>query len=529
VVRTTLFVLVALILVSACQGVIKNEETDESSASAQQWHSDSTTFAYLINDTVFKLNEARDLAAGWLDSAYTKQHPVQKLYLLRELSRLELTLGHLSQCVSYSRSGIALADSLGIEDERHFLELTKGTAFYRQGRKNSGLPLVSEATRYFVNRKSPRDLGRASYGYGQLMTMLWADDTEQAINAGIQREVTLDALEKISPKDSDFIDQQRGFLYSKMADMMAMLGNAKDGQDYLRKFQSTKFSHTVRGQQAILDYYLSSADYDAFIAHFNDTKDYWKHKDTICSRYFKLLWMMSTAYEKQGNLVKALEYRKRHDDVHMKVTLKENELNDQNASRFENAMQWKVGYVQHKNQQIVKALKLFVTIFLLSIGALLLLTYRNRYQRQENQTLHETVDEQQERYLDLLSKNQKKKPEFTAEMAEKVVLFQELFDKDRIFLEPDLTRTTLEERLGVDKNAFSIILQHAIGEDNNLSNFIATKRIDYACKLMSDFPEYSIKEIAEKSGFYTVRNFRLLFNKQVGVSPQEFKNNLNKQ
>jgi len=101
VVRTTLFVLVALILVSACQGVIKNEETDESSASAQQWHSDSTTFAYLINDTVFKLNEARDLAAGWLDSAYTKQHPVQKLYLLRELSRLELTLGHLSQCVSY--------------------------------------------------------------------------------------------------------------------------------------------------------------------------------------------------------------------------------------------------------------------------------------------------------------------------------------------------------------------------------------------------------------------------------------------
>jgi len=520
--------LLALALSSACKGNFKNEDEQDLSVEAQQWHTDSLSFAHYTSDTVFQMNEARDLAASWLERDFVRKNPQKRLTLLVNLAKIELTLGHLSQCVSYSREGIELADSLKRPDARHFLDITRGAAYYREGRKATGLPLVSDGTRYFVSRKTPRDIRNASYGYGQLMTILWADNTEQAINAGMQREVMLNRLEKISPKDSDFIDQQRGFLYSKMADMLALVGNQDDAKEYAEKFHQTRFSNTIRGRQAILDYYLSSSDYDAFIAHFNDTKEYWSHKDTICTRYYKLLWMMAQAYEKKGDYKAALLYKKRQENVRLQLAEKESALSDERLSEQENKMAWKLDFVEHRNAQIAKGLKLFVTVFLIALGALLLLTYRNRYQRQENETLHETLDEQASRYRELFARNQKKKPEFTEEMQAKVALFHALFDKEKIFLEPDLSRATLEERLQVDKNTFSLILQHAVGEDSNLSNFIATKRISYACQLMRDFPEYSIKEIAEKSGFYTVRNFRLLFNKQMGVSPQEYKTNLTK-
>lgn len=56
-------------------------------------------------------------------------------------------------------------------------------------------------------------------------------------------------------------------------------------------------------------------------------------------------------------------------------------------------------------------------------------------------------------------------------------------------------------------------------------SYVRKCRIEYACTLMSDFPDMTFKEIAYKSGFTHADSFSRAFTQEIGKSPKAFKNN----
>jgi len=106
---------------------------------------------------------------------------------------------------------------------------------------------------------------------------------------------------------------------------------------------------------------------------------------------------------------------------------------------------------------------------------------------------------------------------------DKVIEFNRLIDEDKVYLNSDLSRPMLEQMLGVNKNTFSLILKEVIGEEGNLSDFIAKKRIEYALQLMHDDPDLDMEDVATKAGFYTMRSFRRHFKEKMGMSPTEYR------
>ena len=57
----------------------------------------------------------------------------------------------------------------------------------------------------------------------------------------------------------------------------------------------------------------------------------------------------------------------------------------------------------------------------------------------------------------------------------------------------------------------------------NFNGYINGLRINYAIKLMKKYPNYTIRAIADESGFNSAPILYNLFKKKTGMTPYEFK------
>ena len=57
----------------------------------------------------------------------------------------------------------------------------------------------------------------------------------------------------------------------------------------------------------------------------------------------------------------------------------------------------------------------------------------------------------------------------------------------------------------------------------NLSGYINNLRLNHAIQLLNEHPNYTMKAIAEDSGFNSMPTFNNLFKKKTGMTPFEFK------
>nr|WP_303118247.1 helix-turn-helix domain-containing protein [uncultured Prevotella sp.] len=55
------------------------------------------------------------------------------------------------------------------------------------------------------------------------------------------------------------------------------------------------------------------------------------------------------------------------------------------------------------------------------------------------------------------------------------------------------------------------------------SSYILSLRLDMACKLLLQFPDKPINEVAQQCGFDNFSYFNRLFKREKGVTPSEYK------
>lgn len=92
--------------------------------------------------------------------------------------------------------------------------------------------------------------------------------------------------------------------------------------------------------------------------------------------------------------------------------------------------------------------------------------------------------------------------------------------KGQLFLEPDLTRESLCQRLSVGRTYLSMYLH---GRGLTFYQYINTLRLEYAIKLMQDNPDISVREVSALAGFRSQTTFRKVFQDVIGCLPSEMR------
>ncbi|MGN6395247.1 MAG: ABC transporter permease [Mucilaginibacter sp.] len=121
------------------------------------------------------------------------------------------------------------------------------------------------------------------------------------------------------------------------------------------------------------------------------------------------------------------------------------------------------------------------------------------------------------------------KPALSAELQQKATWLKKVVQDERLYLDPELTVSSLAEILEIPAYELSRIINLGIGK--NFSDFISEYRIMEVTRKMKDkaFDRLTLLGIAYDSGFNSKSTFNRTFREMTGKTPAEFKDNLKKE
>lgn len=97
-----------------------------------------------------------------------------------------------------------------------------------------------------------------------------------------------------------------------------------------------------------------------------------------------------------------------------------------------------------------------------------------------------------------------------------------LFEKERSYLDPGISLSSLSSKLSVSPNHLSQVINENIGI--TFFDLINQRRIEEAKKLLISKPEYTILAVAMDSGFNSKSAFNSAFKKFTGTTPTAYRN-----
>lgn len=103
-------------------------------------------------------------------------------------------------------------------------------------------------------------------------------------------------------------------------------------------------------------------------------------------------------------------------------------------------------------------------------------------------------------------------------------LFEQLdrkVNKQRLFLNPALSREDLMRLINVSKNQIAQVI-HA-GAGTNLAGYLNGLRMEYAARLLIRHPQYTVNAVALEAGITNLSSFHRLFKTRFGMTPAEFR------
>lgn len=528
-------------------------QTAEKKKILQPWQADSLR-AKMCLDDYYDLNKSITYALRTLTYDSVVANPQRHLNMLTLISQIEVSLGHFSECIKFCDQGMKLADNIGDENSACRLMINAGYSMYFMKEKKKGLEYMQRAESILEKKEDEASLKNLSYCYGQLMIALWVDNTDAAILRGKKREELLNNMEKKFPEISkSFFDTRRGLTFSKMADFYALKNNKEQARLYEAKFQQTNLAKTARGHQLILDYYCTIHDFPKICDTYQKSLPYWEHKDSFCNRYASVLGMLTKAYTKQGMIKQALDYRTRQLNIKDSLLVRETE---NEGIRFAAIYQTHDKEIALEKKRADAQRYLFIggtaiILLILACAFAFHLHRQHKKTREKNQMLLRQLDTITEYQKKIQEKSIAQKEDVLPEKTENLEVsenitetsksedepisatdkrrimhirrFHQIIEEEQAFLQVDFSRDKLQSMMGISKNSLSPILNEVLGDAPNLSEYINSKRIIFACQLIRQKPQMTIDAIAADSGFSTTRNFRRCFKAKTGMSPAEYR------
>lgn len=175
--------------------------------------------------------------------------------------------------------------------------------------------------------------------------------------------------------------------------------------------------------------------------------------------------------------------------------------------------------------------------FSLAVFFFLTLYFFYRYysnQKLYRQKFEELMDAKKEEPQDPISihkeDTEKKGLDINPDVVTAILKELEKFESRKKFLEKDLTLVNLASAFNTNSNYLSKVINHY--RNKNYNNYLNDLRIDYIVDLLksqSKYRNYTIKALADESGFSTPQHFSKAFFASTGIYPSYFLNELNKE
>lgn len=93
--------------------------------------------------------------------------------------------------------------------------------------------------------------------------------------------------------------------------------------------------------------------------------------------------------------------------------------------------------------------------------------------------------------------------------------------KDQLYLRPNLKRADVDQKVHVPKNKFCKLFMRFAG--CSFTQYINSKRLDYAAELLVKHPEYSIAAIAKECGLPATQSFYRNFRRKYQTTPAQYR------
>lgn len=439
--------------------------------------------------------------------------------------------------ISVCREAIDLARRYGKKKEEAEMLST-------MARINAGMKHNDEAEKCFwqavkllEKTDDVREMANLSTIYGEFMTFLIdTGNSKEAIRIGRKREVIIDKISALQGPPPGYIDQQRGFLYAKMAVLLLDDGQASEASRIYDKYRSLDFSNTYTGRMFSVPYLLEAGRYtEALKNNGSCIRDY--ANDTISYDYLGLLENQARALRGLKDFHSADVYMQRCYTVQDSIYRRESEGKAQEyAALFdtqEKELQLSEAHAQSQRKTILIVSSITLIVLLLFI---LWAVFRNlRITRERNRIDAQRIDEllaQKEelrkaystRFLPSRPEDADLTPKESDDLSEEYLSFIRMENKiveNQLFLNPKINRDEILQVTGIGKNALVPLIKKYSGS-SNLNDYINRLRLEYAVKMIQTNKVYTIDYIAKTSGFNSRSTFYRAFQDVYGMSPSQY-------
>ena len=490
---------------------------------------------------------------SYLLDSISQREPKHMLKMTVYLAELSSIMSKYNESTHYALSGIMQAQKLKDRE-------AEARLLFCIGENNWRLSLKDEAYNYFGRTiellrwsKDMREMMLLSYYYGAEMGFLMTDSRiDEALALAYEREKLLKKLEKVPEVPEGYIDGQYSYLYAKLAYISYLEKKYTQAEGYYQKYLAIKESHTPDGKMYSIAYLILSKQYETVIDNCKDFKELLRtQRDTLNAQYLTILNKEVQAYLGLNRYKEAAEIR----ETIIAITDSINSTDRKNAALELNAMYGaseKEEYIAEQASQLkirnvslcflacIVVLTLFILWRLWRFNHII--EYKNRMlaklinekfaNKKDGNQLLEVYEEQEvsselepelispEEQDELLDETDKE----SGEEEENKKIFQELNHtvvQKQLYLSPELSREDLAQIVHLNNARFARMIRECTG--TNFNGYINGLRINYAIKLMKKYPNYTIRAIADESGFNSAPILYNLFKKKTGMTPYEFK------
>ena len=437
-----------------------------------------------------------------------------------------------------------------------------GKMLYYQGNKEKGYEYLEQAIEMMSKTDYRYKYDNLRYDYNTLLIFQKSDRrNEEALR-------TLAALEKVVTEETGSETPMEGLsakekkaMYAHYAVVLFRLGQAEEAERYYRKFLAESEEYD-RDDYLIMPYLFDRKMYDQVI-RMNAAREkmYIMRGDTVNYYMTTIKRSLGWAYRDKGDYRTAARY------FEQLAVLRDSIKNrEQKSAALELAAVYETNekdlFIQQQAADMQKRnlLLVFTLCIVFLLGVLLWRTIRhNRIIRRKNKAMVGTIEdllihkeelyrkkeenlilkEQLEREQNLrmsagggsLSTDKDGKAETTVVPEPQAgdgndIHDRILFDKleheiisRQLYLQPDFSREELIKTIYIPKNKFAPLFKQYAGM--SFSKYINNLRLEYAAKMLKNYPDYTVDTIAQECGMSTQSLYRL-FSGKFGVTPTDF-------
>ena len=483
-----------------------------------------------------------------LDSIYQKD-PEHMLKMTVYLAEFSSVMSKYNESMHYALEGIRQAQEIDNREAKARLFFCMGENNWRLSFKDKAYGYFNRAIELLRGSEEMREMMLLSYYYGAEMSFLMTDSRiDEALQVAFEREKQIERLKALPQIPEAYVDGQYSYLYSKLAYIYCMEKKYGQAEQYYQKYLSKKESHTPDGKMHSVPYLMLSGQYEKVIDNCKGFKELMRtQQDTLNEQYLTVLRHEVKAYLGMHKYKEVAEVR----ETILVITDSINARDRNNVALELNAMYG----VSEKEEYIAEqAFQLRIrNITLCFLACVVVLTlflvwrlwrfnhiveYKNRMLAQLiNERISNRKDDTQlsEAYGQLAvtseiepevisSEELNETDKVSGEEEENKKIFQELNRivlQKQLYLSSELSREDLAQIVHLNNARFARMIRECTG--TNFNGYINELRITYAIKLMKKCPNYTIRAIADESGFNSTPILYNLFKKKTGMTPYEFK------